>query len=85
MCGGFTEGRQASADEVAIAHHHQADVETSTGKKFTKFEVVSVKTQVVAGTNFDFVVQTSEGQVKFRVYRPLPGQGQTSLTSATLA
>src|SRR5207237_425943 len=84
QCGGFNQGRAPTAEEQQIAKKHKADVEQKVGKTFTKFDITEVQTQVVAGTNFDFVADTNSGKVSFRVFRPLPGQGDTKLSSASI-
>merc|ERR1712167_379928 len=75
MCGGHSNEREPSPEEVEIANAHKADAEASLGGACTQWNVVGVQTQVVAGTNFTFNVDTNHGKVSMRVFRPLPHTG----------
>ena len=75
LCGGHSNERAPSEDEVAIANGHKADAEASLGGECTQWDVVGVQTQVVAGTNFTFNIDTNHGKVSMRVFRPLPHTG----------
>ena len=77
MVGAFGEGKQVDADGQAVLDAVKGDVETSLGKTFATFEAVSMKTQVVAGTNFLFKVKADGDEyLSVKVFRPLPHTGQ---------
>jgi len=82
MCGGNTASRVPNDEEKQIAVTHQSDANTQCGKAFTKFEVLKVTSQVVAGTNFQFEVETDHGKLYMKVFRPLPHTGEPTQLSA---
>jgi len=84
MCGGHSNSRAPSEEEVALATGHKGEVETLLGATYDTWNVCHVKTQVVAGTNFTFCVDVGTGKVQMKVFRPLPHTGHpTSLASAS--
>ncbi|XP_064110825.1 cystatin-B-like [Macrobrachium nipponense] len=79
MCGGTTEAKPASEEVQAILDEVKAAVEEKVGFTLSKYELISYKTQVVAGTNFFAKIDLGDAHVHARVYRNL--QGEISLHS----
>ena len=76
MPGGHSEARDPTPEEVQIAQAHKGDVENTLGA-CASFDVKKVTTQVVAGTNFQFLVDIGGGKHAYmKVFRPLPHTGQ---------
>lgn len=81
MCGGHTAPREVTAEEVAHANNHRADAEAQHGA-FTVWEVRSVTSQVVAGTNLTFLIAVGrEKDLTLRVFIPLPHTGNPTQMS----
>jgi cystatin-A/B len=71
--GGASDVRQATGDDVAVATEARALIEAKAGGAFEQFDVVSVRTQVVAGANFFFKIKVADDKyVHARVFRDLP-------------
>ena len=81
MCGGFTAPGAPSDKAKQLAQKHKAEAEGKLGKKFAKWDVVSASTQVVAGTNYNIKIDTGAEHVHLKIYEPLPGQGESQLSS----
>ena len=64
--------READTDETAMFHALKGECEAKTGQHYDQFEVVSVSSQIVAGTNYTVKLQTDKGFVHMKVFRPLP-------------
>ncbi|XP_064629085.1 cystatin-B-like [Lineus longissimus] len=72
-CGGTGEQHAAGEEECKIVAELKGDVEKRTGKSYSTFEAVAVKTQVVAGTNYFIKVRVGDGDyIHLRVFKPLP-------------
>lgn len=71
LCGGYSEWRNPSEDELAV-------FKTATaGTEYHSLTPTSVASQVVAGTNFRFLC----GEKTLVVFRPLPGRGAPVVTA----
>ncbi|XP_066957723.1 cystatin-B-like [Macrobrachium rosenbergii] len=79
MCGGASETKPASEEIQAVMNEVRAAVEEKVGFTLSKYELISYKTQVVAGTNFFAKIDLGDTHVHARVYRNL--QGEISLHS----
>ena len=76
MCGGFGEAKEVDETTTGIVTDIKPAVEEKLGKTFTKFEPVSFKTQVVAGTNYIVKVKIDdEKYIHIKVHKPLPCNG----------
>jgi hypothetical protein len=60
----------------AVLESVKSQVELKTNKTFSRFEGTSCRTQVVAGLNYLFKVQTNQGELALKVHKPLPHTGQ---------
>ena len=78
MCGGYTATPiQPGEDEISMLLVLKSQVEEKMGKKYNRFVPTSVKTQVVAGTNYAFIVSVNvenepNEELDVRVFKPLP-------------
>lgn len=73
MLGGWSELRPGTEDEQAFIDQNVASINKLTGINATYYIIDSVKTQVVAGTNYCYLLTDSEGGRWFAyVYVPLP-------------
>ena len=71
-CGGCTDARDLTADEKTMVTGLKEAIEAKAGGKFETFEPVSVRTQVVAGTNYFVKINVGgDKAVHARVYKPL--------------
>ena len=68
-CGGTGAARPLDAEEVKMVTDLKAEVEKSAGATFTTFTPHSVKTQVVAGTNYFAKVDVGGEFVHARIYK----------------
>lgn len=78
ICGGYTEQREPTNDEIEMFRSVTASEEAS-------YTPLSVSTQVVAGTNCRFWCRyqdaESSGHCWITIFKPLPGQGAPRITS----
>ncbi|XP_068244918.1 cystatin-B-like [Palaemon carinicauda] len=74
MCGGTSEPKPATEEVQAIMDNIKEAVEEKVGSSLSKFELISYKTQVVAGTNFFAKIDLGDSHVHARVYRNLSGE-----------
>mgnify|MGYP003343571673 CR=1 FL=1 len=78
ICGGYTEQREPTNDEIEMFRSVTASEEAS-------YTPLSVSTQVVAGTNYRFWCRYQDakgsGHCWITIFKPLPGQGEPSITS----
>ena len=82
VCGGYSEVRGPEMDEYQFFREVTDTVEGMT------FTPLSVQTQVVAGINYKFYCRFSDGSEEYSpghcyltIYKPLPGQGEPTITS----
>ena len=82
LCGGYSEIREPDMDEYQF---FRAVTDTINGMTFTP---LTVQTQVVAGINYKFYCRFSDGSEEYSpghcyltIYKPLPGQGEPTITS----
>ncbi|XP_027219101.2 cystatin-A isoform X3 [Penaeus vannamei] len=80
MAGGISDAKPFSEEVQQLLEAVKSELEEKLGKKLDRFQLVSYKTQVVAGTNY-FAKMDIGGEelVHMRVYRNL--QGEVSLHS----
>lgn len=76
MCGGFGEAKPVDDSVKQVANEIKPKVEAALNSKYTVYEPVSYKTQVVAGTNFIIKVKVDgDKYIHIKVFRPLPCNG----------
>ncbi|XP_056013774.1 cystatin-B-like [Ostrea edulis] len=75
MCGGTSASKPADADIQAIVDEVKGAVENKLGNKLDKYDAVSYKTQVVAGTNYFVKVNIGDEHLHLRIFAPLPHTG----------
>jgi len=69
LCGGFSDDKPITDEIKAILATHQADIDKAVGGPF---KPATVKTQVVAGTNFLMTGTVHNEAVRVKIFRPLP-------------
>ncbi|XP_077335804.1 cystatin-A-like isoform X2 [Lithobates pipiens] len=75
--GGMGEPREPTEEEQAILDKVKEQYETRSGTNPGEFKAILVSTQVVAGTNYFFKVDTGEDTyIHVRVFVPLPGSDE---------
>ncbi|XP_069997751.1 cystatin-A isoform X2 [Penaeus vannamei] len=89
MAGGISDAKPFSEEVQQLLEAVKSELEEKLGKKLDRFQLVSYKTQVVAGTNYFAKTDRAlcalqmdiggEELVHMRVYRNL--QGEVSLHS----
>lgn len=83
MCGAPGAAQPGNADVQAVADQIKAAAEGQLGATFTKFNVHSYTSQVVAGTNFNMKIEVDNGFIHAKAFQSLPHEGPTvSLNSA---
>lgn len=56
-------------------------VEAHSGESYSMFEVIHYTTQLVSGTNYQAKVRVGEEEyIDFKIYQPLPGVGDASVS-----
>ena len=81
-CGGTSDARPLSAEEAKMVKDLKAEVEKSAGETYGSFTPHSVKTQVVAGTNY--FAKVDVGGDKFIHARIFQGLGGATPTVAAV-
>ncbi|KAK7074326.1 hypothetical protein SK128_021741 [Halocaridina rubra] len=69
--GGTSEPKPPCDEVQALLNTIRDKVEERVGRPFTKFELISYKTQIVAGMNYFAKIDIGDGIVHARVYRNL--------------
>ena len=70
LCGGFTEERPLDEEAAGVLESCRAEIEEKVGAGFV---AEGVKTQVVAGLNFNFRGKLGDGKpASVKIFRPLP-------------
>ena len=83
LCGAPTAAQPGNADVQAIADQIKGAAEASLGATYTKFNVHSYTSQVVAGTNYHLKVEVDNGFIHAKVFQSMPHEGSTvTLNSA---
>ena len=73
MLGGFNNAQDADDNVKALVKGMKEKAEAALGEKYSVFEAVKFKTQVVAGTNYLVKVKVGdEKYVHLKIYVPLP-------------
>lgn len=82
VCGGYSGIREPDMDEYQLFREVTDKVEGMT------FTPLTVQTQVVAGINYKFYCRFCDGSEEYSpghcyltIYKPLPGQGEPTITS----
>ena len=76
MCGGFTEARPVDDNVKACANEVKAKVEEKLNTKFTVYEPIKFKSQVVACANYMIKVKVDgDKYIHIKVFKPLPVNG----------
>ncbi|XP_073474182.1 cystatin-A-like [Aquarana catesbeiana] len=74
VVGGMGEPKEPTAEDQAILDKVKEQYEKQSGTNPGEFKAILVSTQVVAGTNYFFKVDTGEDTYSHvRVFVPLPG------------
>ena len=74
LCGGFTEERPLDEEAAGVLESCRGEIEEKVGAGYV---AECVKTQVVAGMNFSYRGQLSNGKhASVKIYRPLPHTNQ---------
>ena len=76
ILGGFGEEIPADVEIQALADSIRSDVETQLGTSFSKYNVVSYTTQVVAGTNYDIKIEVDNRLIHVKAAKSLPHEGE---------
>ena len=77
LCGGYTKFRKPTAEEKALF--------ANTYKSDTILTPSMVATQVVAGMNYKFRCKDKKAHTyEVTIYKPLPNQGEPTVTSVNL-
>ncbi|KAI0208770.1 Cystatin-B [Lamellibrachia satsuma] len=85
MCGGPKPATDADENVQAICDKVRPQVEEKAGQKFSEYKALRVVTQLVAGTNYFVKIHIGNDECAHaRIYHPLPGQGEPSLSSVQL-
>ena len=72
MIGGFTKARLADDEMKKIVKEIQPKIEERTNEKYTVFEAISFKSQVVKGVNYVVkILVDNESFLHARIYVPL--------------
>ena len=77
MLGGYGEEISADLEIQQLADSIRLDVETQLGTTFSKYNVVSYRTQVVAGTNYSITIEVDSGLIHVNAYKALPFAGES--------
>ena len=79
MCGGFGNIQQPSAEAIALANKHRNEIQQGLGTVFPQWTPVGMKTQVVAGINYDIKINAGTEYIHVRIYQPL-GNAESSVS-----
>uniref|UniRef100_A0A7N5KIP7 Cystatin domain-containing protein n=1 Tax=Ailuropoda melanoleuca TaxID=9646 RepID=A0A7N5KIP7_AILME len=66
LCGGTGPSQAATPEVQEMCNQLKADMEKSCGKSFTVFEVIEVRSQVVAGTNYFIKIRCGDEEFSIR-------------------
>ncbi|XP_073459967.1 leukocyte cysteine proteinase inhibitor 1-like [Aquarana catesbeiana] len=79
LVGGISKPREPTEEDQAILDKVKEQYEKQPGMNPGEFKAILVSTQVVAGTNYFFKVDTGEDTyIQVRVFVPLPGSDEGS-------
>ena len=84
ICGGSSQDQPIDATCAALVAKHKGDAEAKLGKSFPKWVPVSMKTQVVAGTNYHVKVDAGIEYVHLRIYAHFSGTSELSYVKGDL-
>lgn len=77
MVGAFGDTSIPDEKQKEILMCCKSEIEEKTGKTYSTFEAIEVKTQVVAGTNYLFTVKTNDDtSIQVKIHQPLPHTGK---------
>ncbi|CAL8084764.1 unnamed protein product [Calicophoron daubneyi] len=74
MSGGLTQPRPVdSSEERMLRHVIKSQLSRFLGRRIGEFEIISVRTQVVAGTNYFVLIRLHSGEcMTVTIFEPLP-------------
>lgn len=76
MVGGFNEAKEPTEEVTAMVTEMKEAILTAAGVSgAASFTVVSMTSQVVAGTNYMVKVDVGDDHVHAKIYKPLPHTG----------
>ena len=76
MCGGFGDARPVDDNVKSYANEVKGKVEEKLNTKFTVYEPINYKSQVVAGANFMIKVKVDgDKYIHIKVFKPSPVNG----------
>ena len=76
LCGGKGEAHAPNQEQLSIINSAKPEIEAKSGERFGEFEVVSVRTQVVAGTNIFAKIKVGHDKyIHVRIWHKLGGAG----------
>ena len=77
ICGGFADDKEVDGETAGIVIVLREEVEKMAGCTYKRFDPLTYRTQVVAGTNYSFKVQVDEAEfIRVDIYEPLPHTGE---------
>ena len=84
MFGGFTKARLADDEIKKLVKEIQPKIEERTNEKYTVFEAISFKSQVVKGVNYVIkILVGDEKYIHIRIYVPLGNEEKKILEVLT--
>ena len=78
LMGGFAPQRELATEDLELINGFRQAIEEALGQTFEAWEPQAVQTQVVAGTNYRFFINTNAGLVQATIYRDLQGNAELS-------
>jgi hypothetical protein len=87
MCGGFGGAKQPDQEIQQLVNKHHDEILSKVGLASGQhIKVISYKSQVVAGTNYDVKVEIGSHHYTVRIFEGLPHTGgHTEVTSVEAA
>ena len=83
LCGGVSQTLEAVNDECRqLVAQYKSSAEQLLGRTFSKWEAVSMRTQVVAGVNYFVKVDAGDEFVHLRIYAHFNDASQNQLAGA---
>jgi len=82
--GGYSEVKKATEEVQHICDQVKSQAEAKAGTTFNKFEAISYRSQVVAGTNYIIKIDVGDtplNYVHLYVYQSLPSVGSAPVVN----
>jgi len=77
LAGGWKADSGLTEEEYQMVTDLKHHAQEKSGREFAHFHPVSIKKQVVAGTNYLVKVQVSDDHyIHIKIFKPLPHTGQ---------